>query len=386
MIHLIHALAVMLACSQGAEQPQPYRPPLSSEGEVNPEHIREVKSSRDMQLAVRYPATLQLRIVDDVDGLPIEGVPIGGFADVTDKDGRFTQRLEQESGVVLGRVAELPLFFPGRDFTLKKHGQPLDSTGFMKPRSVYFPVGDTPPTAALAMEVRLARGSRTMDGVVVVVDDRVLPQGVVKNHQTKMIVDSDYVGGDVLVRKDGTVTIGPLPALPQRAFVQVYSQIRSFHLEPNFRTRVEVVDDSGCGLQVNLIENSLLRLGEGRVETSGFTFVRVNDQVAYTSVAYATLTIFLPAGRYIVLPGLFEGRKLHTLVFDGLAQGLDLTPFGFTFVDLAEGEAEKVVKLSARSSLDAIARLEQELAKRKAANEPLVAPAGDGAIPAPSPR
>jgi hypothetical protein len=284
--------------------------------------------------------------------------------------------LPGERGALLGSKHYVGVSFPPGQQELKKHSNAIDAAAFVQPYSVKFWIGDLAPTEPLVSEVRLKRSDISVSGIVRVDDKRVFQPGIGRESLPIEVFTSENVrGSNAVADAAGSVRLGPFASLPKWGFVQVDVHVRRFQLRPDFEATIQLPPLGRNHLAIGCVENEVVFAIETADQPElheGTTLIRMQDQVAVT-FRYASIATKLQAGDYVVLPGHLRGQDFYNVVFDAIAQGIDLSKRGFTIASLVDSGEEQpkpvTLKYSVLATFEAVKRLEQELAERDAAKE-----------------
>lgn len=344
-----------------------------------------------------------IRFVDAADLQPIEGVSIKLWAKefVSDREGVIIIDLpdEHETFVGLDEFARVSI----KDSTmLRKHDERVNTERLVIPRFVRFPLASQPLGVPLEVTVPLnfdgvmVRGTVNVDASSANLTDRhrkMLPG------KTLLRADLSYYGGFTLAPPIQEIVLGPLPQGVKRGYVQAVRDFFPVDIGENFDIRV-VLERKIAIVRVELPDAlQLIRVAQRYAcyEVTGATLFRITDGHVFSAETYPRHTygstdVYVPPGKFVVLPGTFADCSFSLAVGQAIDAGIDVTQFGLTIVEVvkpenADGELPKItVQASVIDSIRAIERIQQELDKRKATNEPPVAPAGDPAAQAPRPK
>jgi hypothetical protein len=352
-------------------------PPLAS--------FDDAKTVEDIARVPRRGVQVTMKFVDAADDAPIEGVRIKvwGMEYTSDHDGFIVVDRSADRGGFVGLDA-CALFRDRSEMTLLKRGKPLDTSKFVAPRVVKLPLGKHPIDARLEpMTIRLQ-----FDGVMVQGKVEVDASGAaLSEHLTWMlprstlcVVDLNYQEGTKQVHGSEEVIVGPLPKVVTRGFINALSDFIPVQLGEQFDVRV-VLEKKTAIVCVEMPDAfQLLRVSQEHAcrEISGATLIRVTDGYAssFTRIpphTYGPVDVYVPSGKYVVVPGALSGCTFHLPVFDAIFAGIDVTKFGLTTIEIeapqqAQTELPRLtVQASVMDAIRSVEAIEQEVAKHNAA-------------------
>lgn len=346
----------------------------------------EVKTIEDIARVKKREVRVTLKFVDAADSAPIEGVrAMGRIVDfVSDRDGLIKIDLPSERGIRVGQ--DVCLEISERHLQkLSKGGEPIDTSGLVLPRVIRLPYANQPLGVSLEpISVPLRFDGSTIRGKVEVdvsaIDSTDAASGVRLWGAVGVFADFEIRDGVRYLSESEEVVLGPFSVVPERGLVRVWNDFFPVKLEENFDLRVKL-ERKVAVVRVEMpdqVQLFAIRDKYGVLDINGATFIRVTD--GYASSFHAlerpsldVVKVKVPPGRYVVVPGLFDGCAFHLPVFNAIFAGIDVTKFpGLTTIDIKapineEAELQELtVQASVRDAIRAIETIKQELSRHDA--------------------
>jgi hypothetical protein len=354
--------------------------------------FNDARTVEDTARVSRRGVQVTIKFVDAADMEPVEGVRISVWAEeyTSDSDGFVNVDRSSDRAAFVGLDSHL-LIRDKTEMKLLKRGKPIDTSKLVVPRFVKLPLASHPVGVPLQqMTIPLRFDGVTMRGKIGVDASGAELTDWLK----RRLPESTFVSVD-FVHKDGTafchpsqeVVIGPIPGLQERGFVRAISDFIPVHLGEQFDVRV-VLEKKTAIVCVEMPDAfQLLRVSQEHAcrEISGATLIRVTDGYAssFTRIpphTYGPVDVYVPPGKYVVVPGAFAGCTFHLPVFDAIFAGIDVTKFGLTTIEIeapqqAQAELPRLtVQASVMDAIRSVEAIEQEVAKHNSAKVDQVSP------------